>query len=177
MNNINDYILSTRRIFLRGEINSELVTNIITTMGYLAYRDKQSPIELNISSPGGNVDDGLSIIDYMEHIISCPIITVAVGSIASMASIIFIYGSERIVLPSSTIMFHDMQVTNSYIPVNIAEIRFLEWKKAQNKLKSMVLKKTSLKPLINKIFKGEVYLTAEDAIKYKVADRIASKIQ
>lgn len=63
------------------------------------------PIQIILNSPGGYNNAGHSFIDLMGFIKN-PIRTIALGQIASMATLIFIHGDERIIGPNCTSMIH-----------------------------------------------------------------------
>jgi ATP-dependent protease ClpP protease subunit len=90
-------------VVLAGEVD-ETAFNIaqqITAKGEYGL-----PIFLLISSPGGSVMDGALIINAIEAS-PVPVITVCMDLCASMAAIIHQYGSKRLMVDRSILMFHD----------------------------------------------------------------------
>jgi ATP-dependent Clp protease protease subunit len=136
-----EMLIDNRTIFLTTAITSEVLSKMITMLFYLdAISDE--PIHMYISSPGGQVDAGLGIIDVMNEIQS-PIHTYAIGTVASMASIIFLYGEKRVMLPNAEIMIHQPLggVQGQASDIVITANRILETK---NKLTRMVSERTGL---------------------------------
>ena len=66
----------------------------------------KAPVFLLISSPGGSIIDGASIINAMEAA-QVPVYTVCMDLCASMAAIIHQYGTERFMADRAILMFHD----------------------------------------------------------------------
>lgn len=106
---IEDLSLQTLGAFsLFDEINQESMKELsefIIKSNYVFSEDET--ITILINSPGGDVFDGFGIVDLMECS-RLDIQTVGIGLIASMASLIFIAGTEgkRIMSKNSWIMTH-----------------------------------------------------------------------
>lgn len=100
-------LLVDRIIVLEGEITDELATSIVMQLRYLESEDKEKPITLLIQSPGGSISAGYSIIDTI-HALKCPVHTVGIGMVASMAVSIFLNGKngERVLHKHSEILVH-----------------------------------------------------------------------
>jgi len=67
--------------------------------------DFDGEIQIILNSPGGYVDAGWAFIDLMGWV-RCPIRTIAVGEICSMATAIFVAGDYRVMTANSTAMIH-----------------------------------------------------------------------
>ena len=134
-------LMSNRTLLITEAITPTLLSSV---MSHLFYFDSLSdePIHIYISSPGGDVMAGLGIIDIMNEINS-PVYTYAVGTVASMASIIFLYGEQRTMLKNSQIMIHQPLggVQGQASDIVITANRILEMK---NKLTKMVSERTGL---------------------------------
>jgi len=83
-----------RQLFLYGVINDAVANSIKQNLISFDIVNKNQPITMWITSPGGSCSAGLSIIEVMTHI-SAPIITVISGEVASMAAIISVCGDKR----------------------------------------------------------------------------------
>lgn len=96
-----------RIVFVTGEVNERMATEVIAQLLYLDSIDNTKPIDLYINSPGGEVDSGLAIYDTMQ-IISSPVRTIAFGLAASMGAMILSGGDDgmRCALPHANIMIH-----------------------------------------------------------------------
>ncbi len=65
---------------------------------------------MNISSPGGNVAAGMILHNYLKSL-PCKLVMHNIGSVDSIAIIIFLAGEERRANPNSSFLFHGI-VTN-----------------------------------------------------------------
>ena len=100
-------LFKNRIIILGVPIDSYVANSIVAQLLYLANDDPTSPINMYISSPGGQVYAGLAIYDTMRQI-ECPISTYAVGFTASFGTILLTAGTKgmRFALPNATIHMH-----------------------------------------------------------------------
>lgn len=97
------------RIIYMGEVFDEESCNRI--IAQLLYLDSLShdPIRIYINSPGGEVIDGLAVIDTINFIES-PVYTICTGLAASMGAVLLSCGEKghRVVLPHSRVMIHQV---------------------------------------------------------------------
>jgi ATP-dependent Clp protease protease subunit len=100
-------LLKERIVFLGQPIDDHVANLVVAQMLYLAREDPEQEIHLYIHSPGGSVYAGLAIYDTMQ-MVQCPIETIAVGSTASMGTILLAAGTpgKRFALPNATIHIH-----------------------------------------------------------------------
>ena len=116
-------LLKDRIILCSGEVNEELAESVTAQLLYLEAEDKDKPITMIVSGPGGAVTSGLFIIDTM-NMVSCPICTIVSGEVASMDAMIALSGTKgmRKMMPHARYMlhsvssgvkstFHDMKIT------------------------------------------------------------------
>lgn len=101
-----DEMFLDREINCVGPIDEESVNSLCLQLRYLAKQDSKAEITMFINSGGGEVTSGLALLDTMEAI-PCPIRTVCTGMAASMASLLFMAGAQRDLLPHSQVMIHD----------------------------------------------------------------------
>ncbi len=99
-----------RKIWIFGLIDEKCAFEIINQLLVMDLESNKE-ITILISSPGGSVNAGMEIYDVMR-LLRSPIRTVAVGTVASMASILFSAGDKgnREILSSSRIMIHDPRI-------------------------------------------------------------------
>lgn len=100
-------LLRNRIVFLGTPINAQVANLIVAQLLYLQSEDPESPIQMYINSPGGEVYAGLAIYDTMQ-MVSNPIRTIAVGVTASFGTVLLTSGTkgERYALPNATIHMH-----------------------------------------------------------------------
>ena len=165
-------LLSDRIIFIHGEINDDLASIVISELLYLDSISHDD-ISIYINSPGGSVSSGLAIYDTMNYIKS-DVSTIGIGLSASMGAFLLSSGTKgkRMILENAEVMIHEVlggtqgQATEIIIETDhIIKIR--------NKLNKLLAKNTnkSIKK-IEEDTKRDHYMSAEEALKYGIVDKI-----
>jgi ATP-dependent Clp protease protease subunit len=100
-------LLKERIVFLGTPIDDNVANLTVAQILFLQREDPEREIQLYIHSPGGIIYAGLAIYDTMK-MVSCPIATIAVGSTASMGTVLLAAGTpgRRYALPNATIHIH-----------------------------------------------------------------------
>jgi ATP-dependent Clp protease protease subunit len=100
----------TRRIFLQGNIEEEVVGKVIRGLYAMAALKKEEPITLFVSSYGGSLDDAMGLVDVMRTL-GCPVATVAIGKCMSAAPLIVAAGEpgHRYSMVNTSWMLHDVE--------------------------------------------------------------------
>src|SRR4030042_21853 len=93
-------LLQNRIIFLGTPINDQIANLIVAQLLYLDREDPDRDINIYINSPGGEIYAGLAIYDTMQ-LVRAPVSTIAIGSTASMGTILLAAGAKgrRFALP------------------------------------------------------------------------------
>lgn len=168
--NIDKEMLENRILLLKEEINSNTANDLILKLLYLDSINTND-IYLYINSYGGDVSQGLAIIDTMNYIKS-KVITIVVGVAYSMAAIILTEGDKRYALHHSEIMIHEPSTnTNGKASEIIASSKRIGTTK---ELLAKIIKKKSsktLKKILNDM-NNDYFLTPEDAKEYGLIDKI-----
>lgn len=108
------YDRASRRLYLNSEVDETIVDTIVYMIMKYNREDFGMPIEnrkpiiLYINSPGGNVTDGFSLIDYIIES-KTPVYTVNQGICYSMGFLIFLAGQKRYSMKNATFLCHDGQ--------------------------------------------------------------------
>jgi len=99
--------IANRRVFI-GDIDAVSVDYAIKGLYLMETQSSEEPIEMFISSYGGDVYEALSLYDIMLTI-KCPIHTFAYGKCMSAAPLILAAGKQgcRWVAPHCAFMHHD----------------------------------------------------------------------
>lgn len=166
-------LLKERIIFLGTEITSDVANAIVAQLLFLEKEDADADIKMYINSPGGSVYAGLAIIDTMK-LIKCDVSTMAVGSSASMGTIILSSGTrgKRFALPNATIHIHQ-PLGGAEGQASDIEITAQEILRLKDMLASLLSKNTKQpKKKILKDFDRDFFMTAHDAMEYGVVDHI-----
>lgn len=97
--------MSKTMIFdIAGEINLEVFKELL-----LEDSDPTLPLLVRICSPGGDVDAGVAIYEYLR-LRKGRVMTAGYGCVASIATLIFMAGDERMVSPGVSFLIHDSSV-------------------------------------------------------------------
>jgi len=160
-----------RYILLYDEINNVSADVVCSKLRAMNYLSKTEPIYLEINSPGGFVTYGLSIIDTISSI-EAPVYTIVSGDVCSMAAMISIVGKKRFITPNGFWMQHS---TSDLLGGNVTNIKdqagFLV--KLEKHMNEILKKHTKLNQRqLTQIKNGQLWLFAEDCVKYGVADKI-----
>ena len=168
-------LLKERIIFLGGPIDEHVANLIIAQLLFLESEDSKKDISFYINSPGGHVSAGLAILDTMNHI-KPDVSTVCVGMAASMGAVILSSGKKgkRMILPNAEVMIHQPWggAQGQASDIEITARHILQLRERLNK----ILAKNTDKKLaeIEKDVDRDFFMTAEDAKKYGVVDKILS---
>jgi ATP-dependent Clp protease protease subunit len=172
---LEDQLFRSRKIFLNDVINTETATSVIKQLMVLDESDDEAPISLYLCTNGGSVDAGLSIIDTINSI-KADVNTVSIGLVASMGAVLFSCGKTRFMYPSSKLLIHDPLVTEaggSTQKIKQLSDSMLDYR---NKIGNLLAQNCgkSLDEIL-KLMSLETYFTAEEALKFNIADKIITK--
>ena len=176
---ISDTLLKKRKIFFTNEVNAHSCNELLKQLMYLECDDNSKEVTLYINSPGGEVTSGLAVYDFMR-VMKSPIKTVCIGTAASMGSILFLAGKERIMMPHSSIMIHDPSFGGgSYTgmkPLQIQE-KIDELMKTRKKLCDIIAKRTGKTvEEVYKLTRKDTFFEVDEAIKFGIATGKYDKI-
>ena len=160
-----------RYILLYDEISNISADVICSKLKAMNYLSKTEPISLEINSPGGWVTYGFSIIDTILAI-EAPVHTVISGEACSMAAMISIVGKKRYITPNGFWMQHS---TQDLLSGNVNNIKdqagfVIKLEKHMNEIMKKYTKLNQRQ--LTQIRNGQLWLFAEDALKYGIVDKI-----
>jgi len=159
----------SRELYLFTEISNESIQELVEDIRELDAVKKKSPIHLFIHSPGGDMASGFALIDVIQGC-KCPVYTYALGEICSMAPAIFVAGTKRFISRHTYVMLHPVSC-GAIDYVEFAKSRIRNAEAAEKMYDSYFKERTKLpRKLYEKAKYTELWLTAEEAIKYKIAD-------
>ncbi len=173
---------------------------IMDDMMAMIHEDPSKPITLLIDSPGGNIDDGLMLLDFIQLINQLkmsptPITTIGLN-VASMSTLLLAAGHTRLVLPHSSLCMH-LPFATVKGDIKDINIRTKELERTKVELINCYIRsgvtagvdvkpttrKKTLSPterekrIYAKILKDidrDFWLNAREAVEYGLADRIAT---
>lgn len=166
-------LLIDRIVFLGTEVNDTVANLLVAQLFFLESQDPDKDVHMYINSPGGSVSAGLAIYDVMQFIKS-DVSTYCLGMAASMGSLLLTAGAagKRYSLPHSRIMIHQplggARGQASDIEIQAREILYL--KDRLNQIYSVHTGQPVEK--IKQDTDRDNYLSAEDAAKYRLIDKV-----
>lgn len=168
-------LLKDRIIILSDEINDNNANSVVAQLLYLDSLNHDD-IHLYINSPGGSITAGMAIYDTM-NVINSDVSTICIGMAASMAAFLLSSGEKgkRFILPNSEVMIHQPLggAQGQATEIKIAAERIL---KLKDKLNNILSKNTGQKmEIIEKDTERDNFMTAEEALKYGIIDKILDK--
>ena len=169
---IKSYLYDKRIIFLEGAVTTESALSVIRQI--MALSLTKEPIVLVITSTGGEITAGLSIIDTMK---SCgiPITTVVMCYAYSMGGVISSAGTKRLIMKNSRMMLHQPLI--SEFAGNVSEIEKLSERMQETKDKiNRILAENCKKSLkeVAKVTDKDTFFTAEEAKDFGLVDEIVT---
>jgi ATP-dependent Clp protease protease subunit len=171
-------LLKDRIIFLSGPIDDVTANLVIAQMLFLSNEDSKTDIHLYINSPGGSITAGLAVYDTMQFL-RCEVATYCVGQAASMAAVLLAGGAagKRFLLANNRVLIHQPLISGELVaPATDLDIEAREILRLRERLYSILAKHTGQSAeKIEKDCDRNLWLDADEAIKYGLADRIIQK--
>lgn len=166
-------LLKDRIIFLGSGVDQASANVIVAQLLFLQAQDAKKEIYFYINSPGGSVYDALAIYDTMQYIEN-DVVTVGIGMQASAAAFLLSSGTKgkRSVLPNASVMIHQPS-SGTRGKVTDQEIDLRESLRVKELLETIMAGNTGqTREKIHDDMERDKWLTAEEAVKYGIADKI-----
>jgi ATP-dependent Clp protease protease subunit len=169
-------LMKDRIILLSGPVTDQAATQLIAQMLFLEMENPDQDIHFYINSPGGSVNAGLAIYDFMNFV-KCEVATYCFGMAASMGSFLLTAGApgKRFAMPNSQILIHQPHLGNGGLGGQISdiEIHARELVKSKTKLTDMYAKHTGQKfSTLTKMMERDSYLTPDEARNLGFIDHV-----
>jgi len=164
----------SRIVVLYGGVSEQSIAATIVQLLYLANQNHK-PIHLVVSTYGGSVDEMFSLYDTIRFL-PCPVHTIALGKVMSAGVLLLASGvkGKRMIGSSARLMMHPISggfYGNVFESVNETN----EHKRLHHLMTNALQKETNMTvEHIESIMKSghDYYLSAEDAIKLGIVDKI-----
>lgn len=177
-----------RSLVLSEDITNCSVSKIISDILKINFEDdsnatlykdfKREPIRLYINTFGGNVYDGLALLDVIKNS-KTPVYTICLGACMSAGLFIWLGGAKRIIGKNATLMYHDISIVcKGKTELIIQEID--ELKRLQNIVINEIISRSQIKEDTIRDYisrRAEWYIPADKAIELKLADEYYDAIQ
>jgi ATP-dependent Clp protease protease subunit len=163
-----------RRIVISGVITEECAAQFLEHLTSYEYLDVNKPISCYISTPGGCVASALLMYDSIKSC-SCPIVTIGTGRVMSAGILLLAAGQRgmRFVTENTRLLMHQIS-SGMFGPISDMEASLAETKELQNIFYGLLSKETGVptKTIMKDIGTTDLYMSAEQAVKYGIADKI-----
>ena len=173
---VDSKLFETRNIYIEGGIDSESAVLAVKQIHLLNLDDDTKPINLFISSNGGEITAGMLIYDAIQGS-KCPVNTICLGNAYSMGAVLAASGTgKRYILPHSKMMLHEPLISSGAMG-SASSIQ--ELSDSLNKTKhemNEILSKHTGKTLdeVEKAASYDHFYTSEEALDFGLIDEIIS---
>ena len=163
---------------LMDDINPESIKPVIEWILHENHvkKKKHKELLLMVCSNGGNISEAFALIDVMRSS-KIPVKTVGLGCIASCGLLIFLAGApgRRVLTPNTSVLSHQFswdvggkahELFATVKEFDLTQKRMIEHYRQSTGLDDDTIRQVLLPP-------QDVYLDAEEAMKYKICDAIA----
>jgi ATP-dependent Clp protease protease subunit len=155
-------------IWINGSITKRSIELVVIRLITMIQSNQFSKIVIYVNSPGGLLDEGLSIVDVVE-LSPIPIWTVAIGEVCSMGLGILASGHRRFSFPSASFMAHEASGGGSYAATSLTDHRTFvnELERQFDKYLNLLARKTKKSAgwWKKKVQAAEYFFGAEEAKK------------
>jgi ATP-dependent Clp protease protease subunit len=173
-----------------GDFDSEpgvehiMAGRFIKNLQALMKKEGNEPIVIHMKTCGGHWQEGMAIYDAIKNCPN-PITVISYTHARSMSSLIFLAANKRVMMPHSTFMFHEGSMfgggTVKQYLTEASEVKkagdqmlkvYIDALKKQGKFKRWSRQKIKDMLIHEMAYKEEVYLSAEEAVKWGFADEV-----
>ena len=173
--------LANRTIWINEEINGDLTQELVHYIVKWNREDKdldeidRKPIRLLFDSPGGDLDAQAAICSVIE-LSKTPVIGIAIGLVASAASLIYLSCHMRLALKSSYFILHKGSAALSGDFENIMN-SIDDYKKEVDKMVNFIIEHSDYKKEeVEECIKKDWYIRAPQALEKGLVDEIINDI-
>jgi ATP-dependent Clp protease protease subunit len=166
-------LLKERIVFVGTAIDDQVANLVVAQLLYLSHEDPESPIQMYINSPGGQIYSGLAVYDTMKMLPN-KISTVAVGVTASFGTVLLSAGTKsmRYALPHATIHMHQ-PLGGAEGQASDIEIQAREILRLKSRLIEILAQNTGQsREVIERDTDRNFYLDATQAVEYGIVDKV-----
>lgn len=168
-----------RRVFLHGDVEADTIGRAIRGL-YLLATASHAPIELCVTSYGGDLDEAFALHD-VTRTIKAPVHTVALGKCMSAAPLLVACGhaGQRWASENVQFMLHDATIEDIAPGSPAYVLGHAEAVKLQMKTMAALLARYTKKPAGHwaRMFNGKTdrFFTADQAVEWGLVDQIWSE--
>ena len=173
-----------RKLYLKENVDEKSVMPLIEAIHRIndddAEKEKEyngwerEPIQLYIYTYGGVCYAGFALIDAIRAS-KTPVHTIVLGTAMSMGIFVFNAGHKRLIGEHATLMYHDASISTGMngemtegLKIELDEALRLQKMGSDFLMEYSLVEESILKDYINR--KADWYISAEEAIRLKIAD-------
>lgn len=163
-------------LYLTGAITPALSETLSRHILLANLRARHKRLQLVVQSPGGDVAAGFALLDVMEWS-GIPIHTVGLGQVGSIGILILMAGAkgERVITPRTSLLSHRMWWFGGGTHAEHMAAR-REEDRTHERIVDHYMRHTALKTrddvLKALLRENDVWLDAEEAVRFGVVDRV-----
>ena len=166
-------------VVVSGRITDDTARETIESLLTLDAKGEVSSIGLRVYSSGGSLSAVLAICDVIRNL-NHPVVTVGIGEVLSGAALVLGCGSKRYLGSHTTVMLHRPNIILGDWRSSVTELR--EFSKVLSRLEdqmySILVESTGKsREEICQDLQKELWLTAEEAIEYGLADGLLEELK
>jgi len=157
--------------------NTSDAIEFILERNLVEKKDRLQNITLIINSPGGEVTSAFALIDIMQGS-RIPVHTLGLGQISSAGLLIFMAGKKgfRTLTPNTSILSHQYswgsQGKEHELVAIVKEFTLTGKRMLNHYMKCTGMSEKKVKEIL--MPSSDVYLDADEAVKYNIADRVVN---
>lgn len=170
--------IERREIIIAGTIDQHVMYYLTRLFRYFAAVSKD-PITVILNTPGGSIVDGLAIYDLIRMTTArgIKVNILAMGSCMSMGSIILQAATHRACTKNTAFLLHEVQtitIGTSVRSMSEEKDRQGDLERVQAVLNDILAQRTGMpEKKLRKLYeRRDLYLTAQDALQYKLVDEV-----
>lgn len=161
-----------------GKVNYATNERVLTKIREITLLQPNEEIFMTVTSPGGPSGTGMSFFDHIRYVLKPNLVTIGSGDVDSSGMLIFLSGYKRYITKHTTGLLHlagrifeeGTRFTASDMEAMLKEDRIKDEQYAEVVAHSTDGKLTATSVL--ELMKKNTILTAEDFIKYGLAQQI-----
>lgn len=176
-----------RNIYINEDIKGDIAKKVIEQIIEInAYDEEQrmediyykaNPINLFLTTDGGNVEEGLAIYDAIKYS-KTPVDIYVLGKCYSAGFLILGAGTHRFAYPNARFMIHELSYSLPYNKLATHEDYTNEFKENQKQVNKLILSDTNISReelQWHCEHKKDWFMSAEEALNLGVIDKIIDK--
>lgn len=171
---IESKLMENRKIFIEGTIDDEMACSFVKEIMMLNLLDQEKPIDVFVTSRGGEVNSGLQMYDAIQGS-KAPVRMFCNGKAFSMGAVLVASGNHgRYILPHSQMMIHEPLVSDG-IGGNCSSIKSISDSliETRNKMNQILSKHTGKSEQeIAEASRYDHYFTAQESVDFGLCDAI-----